>query len=100
MKNLIRIVKMEFEPEKVETFLALFERQKNLIRAAQGCLRLELLQDQEKPNVFMTYSWWVSVEDLNQYRKSKLFQSTWALTKPLFNRAPEAWSLSQLHFLP
>jgi quinol monooxygenase YgiN len=93
---LIRIVKMTFEPQHTETFRALFERQKEKIRAAGGCTRLELLQSTDNPAIFMTYSWWQSNDDLERYRESELFRSTWAETKVLFAARPEAWSMNQL----
>ncbi|MES2629950.1 MAG: antibiotic biosynthesis monooxygenase family protein [Bacteroidota bacterium] len=92
----IRIVKMTFRPEEVETFKALFDRQKEKIRGAAGCMRLELLQYQQDPAVFMTYSWWNAEQDLENYRNSELFKSTWAETKPLFADKPEAWSMDRL----
>ncbi len=93
---LIRIVKMTFAPEHIETFKSLFERQKTKIRAAEGCLRLELLQDKDSPEKFFTYSWWEGPQNLENYRNSELFISTWAETKILFAAKPEAWSLDRL----
>lgn len=93
---LIRIVKMTFRIEEVETFKALFERQKSKIRAASGCNRLELLQNQDDPRIFMTYSWWNAAQDLENYRQSELFITTWAETKPLFEQKAEAWSMDRL----
>lgn len=93
---LIRIVKMTFRTGEVETFKALFERQKEKIRGANGCMRLELLQNQDQPEIFMTYSWWQGPEFLEEYRHSELFISTWAETKVLFDARPEAWSMDRL----
>lgn len=97
---IIRIVKMVFRPEEVETFKALFDRQKSKIRNAPGVQRLELLQNDADPRIFMTYSWWNSAQDLENYRSSELFISTWAETKPLFAEKPEAWSMDRLVELP
>ncbi len=93
---LIRIVKMTFAPEHIETFKELFDRQKQKIRAAEGCRRLELLQNQDLPEVFMTYSWWENPGCLENYRNSELFISTWAETKVLFAAKPEAWSMDRI----
>ena len=93
---LIRIVKMTFATEHIDTFKALFDRQKQKIRAAEGCLRLELLQNKEIPEQFFTYSWWQDPQNLENYRNSELFISTWAETKVLFAAKPEAWSLNRL----
>ena len=93
---LVRIVKLSFEPAKIEEFLANFEVNKNKIREFKGCLFLELYRDQNNTNIFFTYSYWHSENDLNHYRHSDLFKSIWAKTKPLFNAKPEAWSVDKL----
>lgn len=90
---LVRIVKMEFEPTKVETFLNLFHSTRDKIAGFDGCLKLELLTSAEKPNLLFTYSIWQSGEHLENYRNSNLFKQTWAKTKVLFCNKPEAWSL-------
>lgn len=89
---LIRIVRMTFQKEKVEDFLAIFSESKDKIRNFQGCLHLELLRDAEHPYIFMTYSHWDSEQSLEKYRQSALFQTTWAATKLLFADKPLAFS--------
>ena len=78
---MIRIVKMTFDPEKVNEFLEIFNSSKHLIRAMNGCNRLELLNDINSPNIFFTYSYWQSENDLNNYRSSPLFAAVWEKTK-------------------
>lgn len=90
--NLIRIVRMGFDPDKVDDFLRIFESSCQKIRSFPGCLRLELLRDAHESNVFMTYSWWEGEEALESYRDSELFKTTWAQTKVLFNAKPMAFS--------
>lgn len=87
-----RIVKMEFEPEKVEEFLSNFEENKREIRAFEGCDMLKLLRDIDNTNIFFTYSYWEDETFLERYRNSELFKGVWAKTKVLFNAKPEAWS--------
>ena len=87
---IIRIVRMGFDPDKVDSFLELFEKQKDSIRGFPGCIHLELLQDADDQSVFSTYSHWESPEDLENYRKSPLFGEVWPATKKLFNRKPVA----------
>ena len=96
---IIRIVKMTFATEKVADFEKLFEETKERIRHFEGCLHLQLLNDVNNPNIFFTYSHWRSVEDLNNYRDSALFDDVWARTKVLFAAKPEAWSTTQKHIL-
>jgi len=96
---MIRIVKLTFASENVSTFLEIFESSKNHIRAFEGNNRLELLNDKNNSNIYFTYSFWNSEEDLNNYRNSDLFKSVWAKTKPLFSDKPEAWSVESIAML-
>ncbi|AXE20893.1 antibiotic biosynthesis monooxygenase [Runella rosea] len=89
---LIRIVRMTFQPEKVDDFLDIFDRSKHKIRAMPGCRHLELLSDYDHPNVFITNSHWDDATALNNYRNSELFKDTWAKTKVLFSEKPLAFS--------
>lgn len=87
-----RIVKLTFQTERLPDFLAIFEESKNKIRAFEGNLHLELLQDVKQPNVLFTLSFWEDEAALEQYRQSDLFQQTWARTKLLFADRPSAWT--------
>ena len=89
---LIRIVRMTFRPEEVPTFRAIFEESKQKIREQPGCTYLELWQDTQQPQVFITHSHWASEAALEQYRQSELFRGTWARTKVLFAEKPVAFS--------
>jgi len=93
---LYRIVKMEFHPEYVERFITIFDGSADKIRAFDGCLGLELLQEAGQGGTFFTFSKWENEESLNQYRASELFKGTWAKTKVLFSAKPQAWSTRQL----
>ncbi len=95
----VRIVKMSFAEDNIATFLTNFETAKHKIRAFEGCQLLELYQDKNNSNVFFTYSYWNTEEDLDHYRNSELFKGVWAKTKPLFNAKPEAWSVDKLAIL-
>jgi len=92
---LVRIVKMTFIPDKVNDFVENFNTWKIQIRNMPGCSHLELLQDIQCTNVFFTYSYWNSENDLNNYRNSELFEKVWTKTKILFTAKPEAWSVLQ-----
>lgn len=92
----IRIVKMSFEPEKVGEFLKVFHESAAAIRNFNGCHHLELYRDSDHSNVLFTYSFWESAKHLEVYRKSELFENTWARTKVLFNAKPEAWSVARI----
>jgi quinol monooxygenase YgiN len=91
--SLIRIVKMTFHEEQVETFLHIFEERKERIASFPGCAHLELLRE---GNIFFTYSQWDDAASLEKYRHSELFQSTWSLVKKLFSDRPEAWSVRKV----
>ena len=88
-----RIVKMEFQEEKVTSFLANFETVKHNIRTFKGCLLLELWRDKNQPTIFFTYSKWEKESDLENYRNSELFKGVWATTKPMFACKAGAWSV-------
>jgi quinol monooxygenase YgiN len=92
---IVRIVKMEFEQTKVNTFLDLFSSTCDKIANFDGCLGVDLLQTIQTPNIMFTYSTWKSEQHLENYRNSELFKQTWAKTKVLFSNKPEAWSLTK-----
>lgn len=92
----VRIVKMSFHPEKIEEFLDNFNTKKEFIRKSKGCRLLELYRDKENTNIFFTYSYWETKQDLENYRNSELFKGVWAKTKVLFNDKPYAWSVDKL----
>lgn len=96
---LVRIVKLSISHENAEDFLANFEANKTKIRAFEGCNFLELYRDQNNTDLFFTYSYWDSEQDLNNYRHSELFKGIWAKTKLMFNGKPEAWSVDKLDSL-
>jgi len=93
-----RIVKMSFEPSKTEEFVAIFKHNWQSIKGFEGCEHVELLQDENTPSIFFTYSIWSSEAHLNAYRNSELFSRVWSETKKLFNDKPQAWSLKPLGF--
>ncbi|MFZ4106779.1 putative quinol monooxygenase [Flavobacterium sp.] len=92
----VRIVKMSFHEENIPAFLENFELMKSQIRNAPGNRFLELYQDKINPEILFTYSYWETEEDLENYRKSALFDEVWTYTKKLFNNKPEAWSVNKL----
>ncbi|HTA27796.1 MAG TPA: antibiotic biosynthesis monooxygenase family protein [Bacteroidia bacterium] len=92
---IVRIVKMEFQQSKVNTFLDLFESVRDKIATFDGCMGLQLLNSINTENMYFTYSTWKSEQHLENYRNSELFKQTWSLTKELFCNKPEAWSLTQ-----
>ncbi|MBS1652397.1 MAG: antibiotic biosynthesis monooxygenase [Bacteroidetes bacterium] len=89
-----RIVKMGFKPENTSEFLNLFNSSYDKIKNFEGCKSLQLLRCIDDPSIFFTYSTWDSVESLNNYRNSNIFNTIWSKTKLLFNRKPEAWTVS------
>jgi len=93
----IRIVKMEFQEDKIKEFLSNFESVKDKIRASKGCKKLELYRDKNNANIFFTYSYWDTEQDLETYRNSVLFKTVWSKTKPLFNAKPLAWSVDSVY---
>jgi len=90
---IIRIVKMEFQKEKVNDFLQFFDQVKTQIASFEGCLGMKLMQDKQNPVIIFTYSHWENEIALDNYRKSELFGKVWPNVKPLFSESPQAWSL-------
>lgn len=95
----VRIVKMTFRPEACDDFIQLFETYHRQIRAAEGCLSLQMLrQDKESP-VFFTYSTWKDESFIELYKQSDTFGVVWPKTKLLFAAPPEAWTCNSLYQL-
>jgi len=93
---IIRIVRLSFKNENIEDFLRLFTKSKDIILNFDGCLSLDIYKDYHHPNVYYTYSQWMSQESLDNYRMSPFFKETWDKTKALFNDKPQAFSLSEM----
>lgn len=93
---LIRIVRMTFMKNRVADFLENFEKNKQSIRNFPGCSHLELWQDENEKNIFLTFSHWESENALNQYLDSELFKTVWSYTKGLFSEKAHAFSSRKL----
>lgn len=93
-----RLVKMSFQPDKIEDFKILFAQNRDLIQGFEGCKHVELLQDTNNPCIFFTYSLWENEDFLNTYRQSELFARVWGATKILFNDKPQAWTVNLISF--
>lgn len=91
---------MTFREDTVDAFLENFETNKEKIRNFPGCSYLELWQDENHKNIFMTYSHWQNEDALNQYRDSELFKTVWSFTKTLFAEKPVAFSSKKIQELP
>lgn len=92
-----RIVKLTFQPDKVDDFISLFNDSKEKIKSSDGCIYLELLRLKPEGSIFFTLSWWESESHLNAYRNSDLFAATWKKTKSYFSGKPEAWTVESLY---
>ena len=93
---LVRVVKMTFQADAVESFKEFFEAGKDKIKSCEGCTHLELWQDDTHSNIFFTYSHWANEAALVHYRNSAFFRDTWAQTKQMFAAKAEAWSVNKL----
>ena len=87
---------MSFHEENIPKFMENFNLIKEKIRNSPGNRYLELYQDKNNPEIFFTYSFWETEEDLENYRNSALFDEVWTFTKKLFNDKPEAWSVDKV----
>ncbi len=93
----IRIVKLEFQADKIESFLEFFENVKFQVNGFPGCKGMQLHQSQSNPSLIFTYSIWEREEDLEHYRTSDTFSNIWPKIKVWFAAKPEAWTLNN-HF--
>ena len=87
-----RIVKLEFQKDKLDDFLFLFDETKWKVAETEGCLGMQLLQNIDNPCICFTYSIWESEQALLNYRQSSLFISIWKSIKPYFEKPAEAYS--------
>lgn len=90
---LIRIVRMEFHPDKIEAFMELFQRIQPKISSFPGCKDLELHRDSEYRYVLYTRSVWADSKALETYRKSSFFREVWPQAKQCFSGRAQAFSL-------
>lgn len=91
-----RIVKLTIQEDKLQDFLAVYQKSVPVISTFDGCHGVDLLQQISHPNVVFTYSRWASEEDLNNYRQSAFFEGVWKKAKSTFSAKAEAWTLSSL----
>lgn len=92
-----RIVKLTFQTEEVNSFLAIYEDINSKIIGMDGCTYLSLHRDDHQKNVFFTISQWHDEKALNAYRETAFFKNVWSKFKSLFAAKPEAWTISNLH---
>lgn len=88
-----RIVRMEFKPGCVDTFVQVYQSAEKKIKSFEGCQALKLVRDENNPCVFYTISVWTDAPTLDRYRDSMLFAETWKAAKTGFSAAPLAFSL-------
>jgi len=91
-----RLVKMTFKEDKADDFQGFVTTITNKISAFQGCHKVDILRDVNNSNIFFTYSFWDSEDNLNKYRNSDTFKEIWTLTKKMFGGKPEAWSTQKV----
>lgn len=89
---LVRLVQLEIQKEQTDLFLKLFAEHQQIILKNDGCISLQLLQEDGKPNHVATLSHWISEKYLNQYRNSEFFKTLWSKVKPLFASPAKACS--------
>ena len=94
---IVRIVKLEFKPERIDDFLEFFEHVKFKVNDFPGCRGMQLLRSESNCSVVFTYSIWEREEDLERYRTSETFSNIWPKIKIWFAAKPEAWALNH-HF--
>jgi quinol monooxygenase YgiN len=92
-----RIVMLNFQPDRVDEFLEIFNQNKQVLAKSDGCIRLEIFKSTGDTDTYVTISNWQSEEHLEMYRQSELFKEIWSKVKPLFNNKAQAWTLNTLN---
>lgn len=95
----VRLVKMTFKKEEVDTFLEELNKRKERIRNFEGCTFLEVWQDLHRPHIIFSHSHWDDEAALDKYRYSDFFKETWEFTKARFAAPAEAWTVDRIHQL-
>lgn len=89
---LTRLVRMRFQPDQVEAFLALYTMMRPRIVSQPGCLSVQLVREIDDPAAFATWSTWESAAALEAYRTSVFFRQYWPQVRALFRQPAEAVS--------
>ncbi len=87
-----RIVKLQFQEDKIQEFLDFFHTVKHKVNAFPGCKGMRLVQDNYNRQTIITISDWETEAELNAYRDSETFGQVWPKIKPWFEKKPEAWT--------
>jgi heme-degrading monooxygenase HmoA len=75
---------MYFLPNKQMEFLKIFNEVKSTIFSMHGCISVDVVVEDNDPNMAKTVSYWESEADLNVYRNTPFFKETWQSCKVLF----------------
>ncbi len=89
---LARLVRMHFQPDKVDEFLALYAAARPVILAQPGCYSVQLVRQHDNPHAFATWSLWHDTAALEAYRTSAFFSTVWPQVKALFRLPADAVS--------
>ena len=91
-----RIVRLEFDPQRVAEFTAFFAQHRTTIATFPGCISLDIYKDAGLDHVYYTFSLWESEAALEAYRHSDTFNNLWSYAKQRFAGKPLAYSLVEL----
>jgi len=89
---LVRVVQLDIQEEQIQLFLELYSAHQQKISQFEGCISLQLLQEDANLNHVATLSHWATEKDLNRYRNSDFFKALWTKVKPLFASPAKAFS--------
>ncbi len=92
MPHVTRLVRIYFQPDKVDEFLAFYQQLRPQIARQPGCISVQLLRQANDPAAFATWSVWESQAALDAYRTSEFFRSFWPQVKTWFRQPAEAVS--------
>lgn len=88
-----RLVKLTIDTNHVDSFMKLYEIANTQIIKQNGCSYLSINKVAGTVNEYFTFSIWASHQDLDHYKKTELFKTTWKAMKVYFIAPAQAWSL-------
>ena len=94
----VRVVKMTFQADLVESFKGFFEARKDKIKSCEGCTHLELWQDDIHSNIVFTYSYSTNKAALVHYRNSAFLEIPRHKPNKCLQQKPKPYQSTSLLF--
>lgn len=93
---ILRIVKMEVDPQKLEIFELFMKNLSEEKAKLDGCVHHDFFCDKNYVNLFYSYTIWENLTYLKKYKKTPLFKEVVKTLKMLCSTEPSAWTVENL----